>query len=1290
MKKITQNLIRITCTLAITSSAVAQVDLINEDFAAATLSTNARIRTTQTNGNFWTNNKTASDWTVTGAAGFELLSNAGTSLTGSATEGALSQVIDTSTLATDLNSLTLSFDYTVGATATLKFALIGYKANLRDGGNGSDVLMNNGTANGAFQNDTQADIRHGDINLLTGADMAQSITNDLTFASSTSGSHSVTIDLSGYSWSADEAADADPTNTPGLSGSIASIADFDLVVLVVVNDLSSDIGATATTLDNVKLTAVAVAPPPSATWDGDTDVNWATDANWLSDLAPIALNELIFSGTTNAATNNDLTAGTEFNGLTFANTADTESFSLGGNSIILGGDIASSAAASGSITDTISLAMELNDDRTVNTGADHNLDISGIISEDGSARGLTKSGEGTLTLSAANTYTGGTTIKGPVLLNNGDGLGTGLIEIEAAATSHLILDDGLTVDEDITVTAAANNQEPFFLVDNGTATLNGLVTLSAQMRMEHEGTLNFNGGVTTSNNQTFKDAANFNNVPYLSTAILILHSESYSINVTGNTWTRFRVAFGADVAIGVNNALPIANGVELGWNTSVGNNTATFDLNSFDQEVAFIETHADALGLANNQNITGSSGTLTANQADARTYTGRITGGISVVKTGVGTLTLNNMSGIASDYTGTFDIVDGSVVSQSGADFSDFGSVKITSVTAGALNLDYQGTDNVAALDLGAGNVADGEYGSGHVLDTNGVLIGTGTLTVVAPPAPPLVWDGNTNTSWTNPDADSWTGETYNDGDDVQFLDANASAVTISGAVAPDSILVDSTIDYTISGDAINGTTGLTKSGTSTLTLASANTYTGVTSTTSGILIVGDDAALGSVAGNTSIGAGSALRLEGGITLAEPLTVAGNGNATNNGAIQNAGLNTLTGPITLEGSVRLETYGPNTGTDTLTITGGITGDGTTNFIGDFVIDTAPIVLTAQARFGGDGDDSVTTDKKTVINVAGNDWTNSVIFFGGHIELGVADALPVDKDIEFGWNNWDRSISSLDLNGYNQSVQSIKQSSNSVGVGGNVNVTDSSGNGVLTVNDSGVNAEYQGRLTGGLSLVKDGAGILTLNNLSALTDGGAVVPNSYTGSTTVNGGTLVLTAADLDDASTLTVATGAVLQLNHSDIDVVAALNLGGVAQGSGIYNADNSSGYITGTGHISVGSVVPSFASWAAINGVTGGVDGDSDGDGNLNIVEYALDILIDGYEAPGTLTGNTISYPKRAEAVSNGDLLYSIEVSDDLGVTDPWAPVTPTTNDASTISYTFTPGTPVKEFARLNVVTAP
>ncbi|GAA5131169.1 hypothetical protein JIN84_06380 [Luteolibacter yonseiensis] len=114
------------------------------------------------------------------------------------------------------------------------------------------------------------------------------------------------------------------------------------------------------------------------------------------------------------------------------------------------------------------------------------------------------------------------------------------------------------------------------------------------------------------------------------------------------------------------------------------------------------------------------------------------------------------------------------------------------------------------------------------------------------------------------------------------------------------------------------------------------------------------------------------------------------------------------------------------------------------------------------------------------------------------------------------------------------------------------------------------------------------------------------------------------------------------------------------------------------------------FASWATTNNVTGGTTGDSDNDGIINLVEYALALnpaASDG--AAGTFTGGTVSFNKRAEAVTNNDVTYAIQESDDLGITDPWQTVTPTANTPGQISYTLPGGSP-KKFVRLVVNKVP
>ena len=113
------------------------------------------------------------------------------------------------------------------------------------------------------------------------------------------------------------------------------------------------------------------------------------------------------------------------------------------------------------------------------------------------------------------------------------------------------------------------------------------------------------------------------------------------------------------------------------------------------------------------------------------------------------------------------------------------------------------------------------------------------------------------------------------------------------------------------------------------------------------------------------------------------------------------------------------------------------------------------------------------------------------------------------------------------------------------------------------------------------------------------------------------------------------------------------------------------------------------FDSWAADNGVTGGATGDSDGDGIVNLIEYALNLNPAGFDATtGAFDGTTITFSKRADAVENGDVTYAIETSSTM-LPGSWSVATPTTNSDTEISYTLPTGQG-KIFARLQVTQVP
>ena len=127
------------------------------------------------------------------------------------------------------------------------------------------------------------------------------------------------------------------------------------------------------------------------------------------------------------------------------------------------------------------------------------------------------------------------------------------------------------------------------------------------------------------------------------------------------------------------------------------------------------------------------------------------------------------------------------------------------------------------------------------------------------------------------------------------------------------------------------------------------------------------------------------------------------------------------------------------------------------------------------------------------------------------------------------------------------------------------ITDTGTSGTITLNGSSISvgtgffASISDSLAGSNGLTKEGEGTLILS-----------ASNSYTGTTTVNKGTLRLTTAYLSDTSKVSIATGAALNLTHGTVDDVETLKFNNVVQKAGIYNSANSGGFITGNGSIRV------------------------------------------------------------------------------------------------------------------------
>ena len=163
------------------------------------------------------------------------------------------------------------------------------------------------------------------------------------------------------------------------------------------------------------------------------------------------------------------------------------------------------------------------------------------------------------------------------------------------------------------------------------------------------------------------------------------------------------------------------------------------------------------------------------------------------------------------------------------------------------------------------------------------------------------MWDG-TSKNWSQNEVDY----AYLDGVQVVFGNGGSGMVTLVGDIEPASILVDSTADYTWNADStaggkLTGSMELTKKGSGTLTINTANDYTGGTAILGGTVVAGTPAALGS--GAVRISDASLIIQADGFSNA--LSTAGNCNieVQENGSLILTERILNTGNLTINGSI---------------------------------------------------------------------------------------------------------------------------------------------------------------------------------------------------------------------------------------------------------------------------------------------------------------------------------------------------------------------------------------------------
>ena len=500
-------------------------------------------------------------------------------------------------------------------------------------------------------------------------------------------------------------------------------------------------------------------------------------------------------------------------------------------------------------------------------------------------RGLTKSGDGTLTLNAASGYNGTTTLSsGTIALGANGTLGTNSVIMSggtlAVGTSSSTIKD-LTVNNGTITGTGTLTSTNFTFANTSTAGVSATLAGSAVLTKSGAGATTLSGnnsysGLTTvsagtltlsGNNSTASGGVtltagtlNINNNNALGSGRLTLTAGT--INNTS----------GAAVVNEANNAVTLASGLSFG--TLASNSSNDLDL-----------------------------GTGTVTVSTSRTLT--LLGAETTLKMG----TLENTSA-NTDRTFTFNGTGNTML---------FRGFNIATTTATATTNSLAGSANLTI----SGVIANGN------LNANGVNIrGTGTTTFSGAntytggtevfSGATLVYGANNVTSDTGGQmAVSGTLDIASYNDTVSSVKVNAGGLLrgTTGVLTASSF--DITDANTVSANLGGSSATLDKGGQGTVTLLSgANTYGGKTTIDGGTIKLGSNTALGSTAGATTVGTGGFLDLNGQTGVAEALNYTGTGGLLNSAAGTTA---TVSGAVDIGSGMTVETVGD------ITLSGQLTG-----------------------------------------------------------------------------------------------------------------------------------------------------------------------------------------------------------------------------------------------------------------------------------------------------------------------------------------------------------------------------
>ena len=826
----------------------------------------------------------------------------------------------------------------------------------------------------------------------------------------------------------------------------------------------------------------------------------------------------------------------------------------------------------------------------------------------GQSGGLTKLGAGTLTLSGASSNTGTTTVAaGTLKLGNSSALSTGNLAVNAG-----------------TLDLAGFNTATTLLSGNGTISNSSAVDSTVTLNLGASIADGFTGAITTPS--TGKVNFVFNSTAGGTSSNVSINSAStfkgaVTVNGTGTT-TGFTsmLGVGANPSLGdVTNVITLNNGGGL---TEMSNPTATGGW----------PTHGN-LTFANPIVLAGTTGgVIRVGFTDVLTLSGVISGSAGLTKTDSGTLLLTGNNTYLGDTTlmgGVLALGSSGAIATTGNIIFAGGTLQFSAsnLTDYSPRIDSGSSTGAVAIDTNAQNVT---FANGLSATKSGGLtkLGGGTLTLSG--------------------SNAYTGGTI----------VNAGTLIAGSATA----LGDSASSVSVASGAVLDLNGQTLTNTNTLLLNG-------TGTSSGGALTNSNATAATYAGQIALaGSSSIVAATGELVLSNTGTITGAGfgltlGGSNNGSIT-GNIATGAGSLTKTGSGSWTLSGTNTYTGATTISAGTLKLGGSSALASGPLNVPAGILdlagfnaaTSQLAGSGTITNSSTADSTLTINLA----ASIAAGFSDTIATPSTGMLNLVFNTTAGGSSSNASMNvastfkgAITVNG----TGSTTGNASVLGVGNNSSLGDPTN--VLTLNNGGgltslVNPTNAGAwssnsgitLANPIVLAGTAGGVFRqgFTNLMTLsggisgsadltkTDSGTLVVSgvtTYTGNTSVMGGTLSITsnsATTFAATSTVSIATGAVLNLPNAATHIVASLVINGVVLPSGLYDASSlaTTGFITGSGQLQVAA--PSgYASWAALHVAGNPANAYTNNDGVPNGVAYFMNATAGFSANPSVVTVGTV-----------------------------------------------------------------